>query len=222
MATGCKEADPQRAPAPRPSRPVVGRVGRACTVEAFVAGTCHVMMTAPKTLRHSLVQRQRMALDLIERKAPLADVLTLLCHIVEAEAGRPVRASILLVDPSQHCLRIGAAPGLPEVYNRAVDGIGISSEVGTCAAAAALGTVVTTPDIAGDPRWRGLAHLPLGLGLVAAWSMPIQREDGTVLGTLGTYFTERREPTEHEVQLVAELASTAALAIDGAGQAIAS
>lgn len=169
--------------------------------------------------RRSLLERQRMALEMISRDAPLPDTLALLCHIVEAEADQTVRASILLVDPEAHCLRTGAAPGLPDAYNRAVDGIGISSEVGTCAAAAALGKVVTTPDIGADPRWNGLAHLPLGLGLVAAWSMPIQRADGTVLGTLGTYFTERRTPSEQEVALVAFLAQTAGLAIERARDA---
>jgi GAF domain-containing protein len=173
-----------------------------------------VVQEAP---RRSLLDRQRVALEMIARDAPLSDTLALLCHIVEAEAEQPVRASILLVDRHANCLRTGAAPGLPEAYNRAIDGIGISSGVGTCAAAAALGTAVTTPDIGADPRWNGLAHLPLGLGLVAAWSMPIQRPDGSVLGTLGTYFTEHRTPNEQEIALVAFLAQTAALAIERAG-----
>jgi GAF domain-containing protein len=173
-------------------------------------------VVAPEPPRRSLLERQRMALEMISRDAPLTDTLALLCHIVEAEAEQPVRASILLVDREANCLRTGAAPGLPDAYNRAVDGIGISSEVGTCAAAAALGTVVTTPDIGADPRWSGLSHLPLRLGLVAAWSMPIQRADRTVLGTLGTYFTERRVPSEQEMSLVAFLAQTAALAIERA------
>jgi len=157
-----------------------------------------------------------MALEMIARDAPLSETLALLCHIVEAEAEHPARASILLVDREANCLRTGAAPGLPDAYNRAVDGIVISSEVGTCAAAAALGTVVVTPDIGADPRWTGLSHLPLGLGLVAAWSMPIQRADKTVLGTLGTYFTQCRTPSEQEVALVAFLVQTAALAIERA------
>lgn len=161
-----------------------------------------------------LLERQRMALEMIGRGDPLADVLTLLCHITEAEAMQPVRAAILLVDHARNCLYTGAAPGLPDAYNRAVDGIGISSEVGTCAAAAALGRAVVTPDIDRDPAWKGLAHLPLALGLVAAWSLPITRADGTVLGTFGTYFTEKRAPTADEQQLVHFLARTAALAIE--------
>jgi hypothetical protein len=38
-------------------------------------------------------------------------------------------------------------------------------------------------------------HLPLAIGYVGAWSMPIKAPDGEVLGTFGTYFRERRTPT---------------------------
>ena len=162
----------------------------------------------------SLLARQRLALDMIDRGAPLTDTLTLLCHIVEAEAQSLVRAAILLVDHESACLRTGAAPGLPDRYNRAVDGIGIAAHVGTCAAAAALNRVVVTADIASDPGWTGLSHLPLGLGLHAAWSMPIVANDGAVVGTFGTYFTECRAPTQDECDLVAVLAHTAARAIE--------
>jgi GAF domain-containing protein len=162
----------------------------------------------------SLLARQRLALDMIDSGAPLAETLTLLCHIVEAEAKSLVRAAILLVDHDEACLRTGAAPGLPDRYNRAVDGIGIAPDVGTCAAAAALNRPVVTTDIANDPAWDGLSHLPLGLGLRSAWSMPIVAADGVVLGTFGTYFTDCRPPTEKECNLVAVLAHTAARAIE--------
>lgn len=163
---------------------------------------------------NSLTAKQQLALDMIERAAPLTETLTLLCHIAEAEARTLVRAAILLVDPQARCLRTGAAPGLPDQYNRAVDGIGIDPNVGTCAAAAALGRVVVTPDIDKDPAWDGLSHLPLALGLHAAWSMPITGQAGEVLGTFGTYFTECRTPTPEERELVAALAHTAAQAIE--------
>lgn len=164
----------------------------------------------------TLEARRALAQEMVEGGAPLADVLTLLCHIVEAEAQSLTRAAILLVDPHAACLRTGAAPGLPGRYNDAVDGIGIAPDVGTCAAAAARGEVVVTPDIASDPAWHGLSHLPLGLGLLAAWSMPIKSRDGRVLGTFGTYFSESRLPTAYERELVADLSPIAALAIEQA------
>ena len=168
----------------------------------------------PQAHAHSLPARRELAEGMIARGEPLEETLALLCHIVEAEASHPVRAAILLVDHATGRLHTGAAPGLPDRYNRAVDGLAVSAGVGTCARAAALNEIVETEDIATDPRWKGIAHLPLGLGLVAAWSMPITAADGRVLGTLGTYFTERRAPTEHERQLVAQLARIAADAIE--------
>jgi GAF domain-containing protein len=177
------------------------------------------MDLATSSERSTLFARQQLALDMIERGAPLADTLALLCHIVEAEANTSVRAAILLLDPVTLCLRTGAAPTLPDRYNLAIDGIRIDPHVGTCASAAALGHVVITTDIESDVAWTGIAHLPLGLGLLAAWSMPIVGSAGGVLGTFGTYFTERRGPTEVEVELVSVLVRTAEQAIERAMQA---
>jgi GAF domain-containing protein len=43
--------------------------------------------------------------------------------------------------------------------------------------------------------------------------MPIKDAAGRVIGTFGTYFTERRRPTEDERQLVESLCTIAAQAI---------
>src|SRR6185369_6061312 len=67
---------------------------------------------------------------------------------------------------------------------------------GTCADAAARAAVTVTPDIATAAGWKGLEHLPASEGLAAAWSMPIMSSKGQVLGTIGTYFRERREPED--------------------------
>lgn len=161
-----------------------------------------------------LLEAQKRVLEMIVQNVPLADALGSLCHIVEEQAPSSVRAAILLVTPDGGHLTTGAAPGLPESYSRAIDGIAISAFVGTCSAAAARRHVITTPDIANDPAWHRFKHLPLGLGLKAAWSMPIFSAAGAVLGTFGTYFTEEREPTAAERKLVEVLSRTAALAIE--------
>src|ERR1044072_8981469 len=145
--------------------------------------------------------------------SPLDEVLTYLTRVVEQQSGARAVASILLLD-EQGRLRNGASPGLPADYLNAIDGIKADPEVGTCSAAAALGEVVVTPDIANDRGWRDFKHLPLGLGFPAAWSMPIVARDGRVLGTFGTYFRERRGPEALERQVVEVLARTAALAIE--------
>ncbi len=161
-----------------------------------------------------LLEAQKRVLELIVQNVPLTDVLGSLCRIVEEQAPTPVRAAILLVTPDGGHLTTGAAPSLPENYSRAIDGIAISAFVGTCAAAAARRHIITTPDIANDPAWHRFKHLPLGLGLKAAWSLPIFSAAGVVLGTFGTYFTEGREPLAAERKLVEVLSRTAALAIE--------
>ncbi|WP_165220772.1 hybrid sensor histidine kinase/response regulator [Aquisphaera insulae] len=162
----------------------------------------------------SLLEGQKEVLERIARGEPLRMVLDALCRIVEANAAEPVRAAILLVDPDGSRLVTGAAPSLPEEYLRAIDGGPIDPWIGTCSAAAALRQPVVTPDLATAPGWAALGHLPLGLNLRAAWSMPILGAEGRVLGTFGTYFFEAREPTAGERRLIEVLSRTAALAIE--------
>jgi PAS domain S-box-containing protein len=162
-----------------------------------------------------LLAAQNRALELIATGAPLPDALGALTEAVEQQSGGHAVAAILLVDEEDGCsLRTGAAPSLPPEYCAAIDGIKAAPGVGTCADAAARNEVVVTPDLAASPAWAGLAHLPLALGLKAAWSMPIRAADGRVLGTFGTYFRDRRSPTARERQVVEGLCRAAALAVE--------
>jgi signal transduction histidine kinase len=159
-----------------------------------------------------LLGAQKRALEMMLQSAPLAEVLTHLAGAVERLAEHKVTASILLLDDEGR-LRNGGSPSLPAHYLNAIDGIAPDSGVGTCAAAAAMGEVIITPSFDADPRWKSLKHLPMALGFVGAWSLPIKSPEGDVLGTFGTYFREERGPTALERETVEMLASTAALAI---------
>ena len=82
--------------------------------------------------------------------------------------------------------------------------------VGTCASAAATGSITITTDFKSDDKWGELRHLPLALGFVSAWSMPIKNADGRVLGTFGTYYRESRKPSHEEIKIIKQLADVAA------------
>jgi GAF domain-containing protein len=103
---------------------------------------------------------------------------------------------------------------LPCDYLAAIDRLRPDPSVGTCAAAAATGNIVLCPDFRADSKWAELKHLPMALGFVGAWSMPIKRPDGTVIGTFGTYFRQYREPTLQQIDAVARLAEAAAGVIE--------
>ena len=151
----------------------------------------------------------KQALQLHEKGEPQHRVLECLIDAAEKIAGGGSVSSILLLD-KQGLLRNGYSPHLPYDYLTAIDGLKPHPFVGTCASAAATGTVVITRDFKSDDKWGELRHLPLALGYVGAWSMPIKTAEGEVLGTFGTYFRENREPTEEEIHGVRELARVAA------------
>ncbi|HEY6802745.1 MAG TPA: PAS domain S-box protein [Pyrinomonadaceae bacterium] len=160
-----------------------------------------------------LLDAQKQALEMIVCGTPLAEVLKYLAGIVEHQAAGSSVSAIMLLD-EQGRLHNGAAPSLPADYVQAVEGLKADENVGTCSAAAATGKAVISPDIAADPKWRILKDLPLGLGFQSAWSLPIMAADERVLGTFGTYFRSKRQPTRLEQQMVEILARTAALAIE--------
>jgi GAF domain-containing protein len=156
---------------------------------------------------------QRRAGELIDAGAPLYEVLAQLTAAVEELSGGTTVGSILVLD-AEGLLRNGASPNLPADYLDAIDRIRPDPQLGTCAAAAATGEAVFTPDFCDDLKWAELRHLPLALGFLGAWSWPIKADGGRVLGTFGTYFRERRLPTAGEMDTVRRLASVAARAIE--------
>ncbi|MGV3661576.1 MAG: GAF domain-containing protein [Prosthecobacter sp.] len=148
-------------------------------------------------------------LRMLAAGTPGGEVLTLLAREGEVLAGPGAVVSILVLDENG-LLRNGASPNLPADYLAAIDRLAPHPGVGTCAAAAATGNVVVTQDFRADDKWAELRHLPLALGFLGAWSMPIKSSNGTVLGTFGTYFRESRSPTAREQQGVERLALAAA------------
>lgn len=155
----------------------------------------------------------RRSIEMLESGGKKQEILSYLASAAEAAAGPGTVASILLLD-KDGLLRNGASPHLPQDYLKAIDGLKPDANVGTCAAAAATGSVVITPDFHADNKWAELRHLPLALGFVGAWSMPIKTDEGLVLGTFGTYFRENRSPSDEEMKGTAVLASAAAMVIE--------
>ncbi|PPK66150.1 hypothetical protein V5P93_003864 [Actinokineospora auranticolor] len=106
-------------------------------------------------VRHAqqLMAEQRALLEQIARQAPLADVLDGMARCIEGLAPQEVLVSVLLADPDGAHLNHGAAPSLPDFYNRAIDGIATGEGVGSCGTAAHRRAPVIVTDIATDPFW---------------------------------------------------------------------
>ncbi|MGN6566069.1 MAG: ATP-binding protein [Thermomicrobiales bacterium] len=155
---------------------------------------------------------ERAVLELIARGVPLGETLAALARAIEADLAGAL-CSILRLDQDGVHLRHGAAPSLPDEYNRAIDGIAIGPAAGSCGTAAYRNAPIVVTDIATDPLWANWRDIALAHGLRACWSTPIRGADGQVLGTFAVYYREPHQPTPRERELVAVLTYLAAIAI---------
>jgi GAF domain-containing protein len=157
-------------------------------------------------------QTFQQALTMHESGRKQEEILHYIAVRAEAAAGYGTAVSILLLD-KDGLLRNAASPQLPDDYLQAIDGLKPNANVGTCAAAAATGSIVLTPSFFADDKWAELRHLPLALGYVGAWSMPIKTRDNKVIGTFGTYFRQHREPSAEELKGTELLVSAVAFVL---------
>jgi PAS domain S-box-containing protein len=156
---------------------------------------------------------QSRVLEMIAADAALADVLTSLVLLMEAQA-EGLRCSILLLNRDGKHVRHGAAPNLPEAYVKAVDGAPIGPRNGSCGTAMYTRKPVVVTDVMRDPLWTDYRELAQICGLRACWSTPILSWQGDVLGSFAMYRQETRGPQPEETRLTEIATHIAGIAID--------
>jgi two-component sensor histidine kinase len=161
-----------------------------------------------------LLESERRILQRIAAGDPLQAVLEELIGVVERPSGGEMLGSILFLSEDGRHLLHGAAPSLPAEYNSAIHGIQIGEAVGSCGTAAFIGKPVYVTDIASDPLWANFRELALAHGLRACWSTPIRGTDGALIGTFANYYREPRSPTERDLEVIAMVTQTAAIAAE--------
>ena len=180
----------------------------------FVHTRCFTSDITERKQAEIVIGGQKQALELIAEGAPLAPVLETLVRTVEERSVHGALASILLLDEGGLQLRHGAAPSLPESYNRAIEGLIIGAAAGSCGAAAQRRKAVIVTDIARDSLWEGYREVALQHGLRVSWSAPILARDDRVLGVYAIYHRQLRRPSAADLQVIDVLSRTAAIAIE--------
>lgn len=160
----------------------------------------------------ALRDEQSQLLEMIATDAPLGKILERLVLLIESQA-QGMLCSVLLFDESEKKLRHGAAPNLPEAYNKLVDGIQIGPCVGSCGTAAFRKKPVIVSDISTDPLWAQYREVAKKFKLGACWSTPILSQEDKVLGTFAMYYREPRIPNGIEKQLIDVATQIARIAI---------
>jgi len=156
---------------------------------------------------------QSRVLERIAADAPLNEILTNLVLLMEGQAGG-LRCSVLLLSRDGIHVRHGAAPNLPEVYVKAVDGALIGPRAGSCGTAMYTRQSVVVTDVLTDPLWADYRDLAKISGLRACWSTPILSSQGEVLGSFAMYRQESRGPRAEETRLTEIATHLAGIAIE--------
>lgn len=154
--------------------------------------------------------------DILEKLASgseLSELLTSIVLLIEQLSPGTI-ASILLLDDQGQKLKHGAAPHLPDSYNRTIDGARIGPKVGSCGTAAFRREPVLVEDIETSPLWIGYRHLVDPYRLRACSSFPVLAGDGRVLGTFAVYYREKRLPDAHARELIERAAHIARIVIE--------
>ena len=160
----------------------------------------------------TLLEGQAAVLERIARGAPLPEVLRTIALLIERHSPGTVASILLRHDDDT--LHTGSAPSLPETFSRAVDGLRIGPNAGSCGAAAHHNRAVISPDVTRDPIFADYRDVMRQHGLRSAWSMPIRGAGGAVLGTFALYSPEPHVPGTQEQELVAVATNLAGIAIE--------
>jgi PAS domain S-box-containing protein len=152
-------------------------------------------------------------LEMIARGAKLPEVLASLVNLIEAQS-EGMLCSVLQLSEDGKRIRSGAAPSLPEIYVKAVDGAPIGPKNGSCGTAMFRGKPVVVTDMLEDPLWEDYRELAKLSGLRACWSTPIFSGAGKVLGSFAMYYRQPQAPTGSEARLTEVATHIAGIAIE--------
>jgi len=100
----------------------------------------------------ALLAGHNRVLEMIASDASLESVLESIVLLVERQFTGML-CSILLLDEDGIHMRHGSAPSLPDAYVKAIDGLAIGPDVGSCGTAMYSGKTVIVTDILEDPLW---------------------------------------------------------------------
>ncbi|HZZ17271.1 MAG TPA: PAS domain-containing protein, partial [Candidatus Sulfotelmatobacter sp.] len=152
-------------------------------------------------------------LEMIARDAPLTEILEQLVRVLEGQfAG--LLCSVLLLDKDGQHTRHGAGPSLPKAYIKAIDGLPIGPNAGSCGTAMYRKEPVVVTDILQDPLWEPYRAAAEPHGFRACWSTPILSPSGKALGSFAMYYREPRSPSQAESHALEMATHIAGIAIE--------
>lgn len=188
----------------------------------IISGITLYIYRVNRTLRQLLSEQRRndtlqqdhnQILAMIAGDQPLQTILEAIALSVERFKPGSL-CSILLLDHNSNTLNLGAAPSLPDDYNKAIANTPAILGAGSCGTAAATRQRMIVSDIQIHPYWAKVKDVAASAGLAACWSEPILDKQGKVLGTFAIYHGYPCDPQLDDIKLIEDIARLAEIAIE--------
>lgn len=146
--------------------------------------------------------QQTHLLELIAADTPLDECLEALCRSV-SQIGSGVRASVAQIEVARQRFQRPIAPEMQASWNEGLAGMPLEDRrISTCGEAIYSGHAVTSEDIANDERWSdSWRQLCQANGVLAAYSAPVQGENGHMVASFMLCFDQPRKPSVWEQEL---------------------
>ncbi len=154
-------------------------------------------------------------MEMIANAASLDNILENIITSLEVQNPQWV-CSIVGLDKQGKHLMHSIGPSLPEFYIKAIDGLEIGPNVGSCGASTFTGMRTIVEDIQSHPNWAPYKQLADKAGLSACWSEPIKNSSGKVLGSLAIYLRTPTSPTDDDIEVITHNAYLAGIAMERA------
>ena len=158
-------------------------------------------------------QNRSRILEYIVERTPLPTILNFIVSTVETEDPASI-CSIHLLDEEGKHLHHGAAPGLPDYYNQAMDGIETGERGGPLGIAADIKKRVIVSDIHTHPYWGAFNDFMKQARFKSCSAEPIMSSDNKVLGTFTIYHREPKLPDQEDLPFIKTALDFASLAIE--------
>ncbi len=174
---------------------------------------CSITDITARRRARRIAAGERAVLENVAANAPLLDSMQAIVGLVESVVPG-CAASVSVVAGGVPRFETLCAPRLPAVLRAVVDRARIDIRNGSCAACVYLGRAVLIADASDDPHWKSRRDAVLASGLRATWSVPIRASSGRIVGAVGVYRAAAGLPDREAMELMADAARLAGIAID--------
>src|SRR5437763_8371488 len=123
----------------------------------------------------TLLDGERLVLEMIATGAPLANVLDTLCRVIDQRSG--LMSAVFLIDGNGTVFTQAAGPNLPDNWRRATRSVPLRPTLTSCGAAVSRRQQVIVANLTSDPLFEPFWELARAAGIGAAWSTPFYAKD---------------------------------------------